>query len=80
MSRFLFPLILTLTSLAHAQQKDFVATPLTQPKQFTAGIEGPHCDKAGNIYAVSFGNAQTISGVAVVGVSPHTEVVKQARS
>ncbi|GDY10046.1 MAG: SMP-30/gluconolactonase/LRE family protein [Planctomycetota bacterium] len=39
---------------AFADEKLFVAEPLTQPKEFTGGIEGPQCDGAGNIYAVNF--------------------------
>ena len=38
----------------------FVAKPLTKPKQFTPGIEGPACDAAGNIYAVNFERQQTM--------------------
>ena len=33
---------------------------LTQPGEFTPGIEGPACDRAGNIYAVNFAKQQTI--------------------
>ena len=35
----------------------YVATPLTEEKSFTAGIEGPACDADGNIYAVNFAQA-----------------------
>ena len=45
----------------------FVAKPLTPSKLFTAGIEGPQCDRAGNLYAVSFGKAQTIGKVSADG-------------
>lgn len=45
----------------------FVARPLTQPKQFTPGIEGPQCDKDGNIYAVNFEKDQTIGQVTPAG-------------
>lgn len=38
----------------------FVATPLTKKGGYTAGIEGPACDREGNIYAVSFGKKQNI--------------------
>lgn len=44
----------------------FVATPLTLPK-FTAGIEGPQCDREGNIYAVNFAKDQTIGRVTPDG-------------
>jgi len=45
----------------------FVATPLTAPQTFTTGIEGPACDAAGNIYAVSFENRQNIGKVTPDG-------------
>ncbi len=32
----------------------FVATPFTDSETFTGGIEGPACDREGNLYAVSF--------------------------
>ena len=47
--------------------KLYVATPLTQPKEFTPGIEGPQCDRRGNIYAVNFGKQQTIGKVTPEG-------------
>lgn len=45
----------------------FVATPLTQPGQFTAGIEGPQCGRDGAIYAVNFSRDQTIGKVTPDG-------------
>lgn len=45
----------------------YVAKPLTQPKQFTAGIEGPQCGPDGTIYAVNFGREQTIGKVTPDG-------------
>jgi len=45
----------------------FVATPLTQPREFTTGIEGPQCDREGNIYAVNFARQQTIGRVTPAG-------------
>jgi sugar lactone lactonase YvrE len=54
--------------LAQAQAEPlFVAKSLTEPKQFTAGIEGPQCDKSGNIYAVNFASQQTIGKVTPQG-------------
>lgn len=41
-------------------EKLFVATPLTEPNLFTMGIEGPACDRDGNIFAVNFDTQQTI--------------------
>ena len=67
MPRFAIPLVFLMNTLAHADEKLFVATPLTQPKQFTPGIEGPQCDKAGNVYAVNFEQQQTIGKVSPNG-------------
>lgn len=52
---------------AVADEKLFVATPLTQPKEFTPGIEGPGTDAAGNIYAVNFAKQGTIGKVTPAG-------------
>ena len=38
----------------------FVARPFTDKDGFTAGVEGPACDAAGNVYAVNFARQQTI--------------------
>jgi sugar lactone lactonase YvrE len=45
----------------------FVAEPLTLPGQFTAGIEGPACDRDGNVYAVNFARQGTIGRVSAKG-------------
>lgn len=50
-----------------AEEKLFVATPLTAEALFTGGIEGPACDAEGNIYAVSFGEKGTIGKVSPDG-------------
>jgi gluconolactonase len=50
-----------------ADETLWVAKPLTKPKEFTAGIEGPACDAAGNIFAVNFGEQQTIGRVTPEG-------------
>ncbi|PFB77364.1 gluconolactonase [Bacillus thuringiensis] len=42
---------------------------LTKPHGFTAGIEGPSCDKEGNIYAVNFKRKGTIGKVSPNGDS-----------
>src|SRR5438876_6490109 len=49
------------------QEKLYVAMPLTKDKEFTPGIEGPACDKAGNVYAVNFARQQTIGKVTPDG-------------
>ena len=45
----------------------FKATPLTKPGEFTKGIEGPACDKAGNVFAVNFKEQGTIGRVSPDG-------------
>jgi sugar lactone lactonase YvrE len=45
----------------------FVACPLTAEGAFTEGIEGPACDRDGNIYAVNFSRQQTIGKVTPGG-------------
>jgi sugar lactone lactonase YvrE len=49
------------------KQALFVATPLTEKESFTASIEGPACDAAGNVYAVNFAKQQTIGRVTPQG-------------
>ena len=44
----------------------FVATPLTAG-DFTGGIEGPACDRDGNIYCVSFREARNVARVTPAG-------------
>lgn len=46
----------------------WVARPVTMPGEFTGGIEGPACDKDGNIFAVNFGRQGTIGRVTPSGV------------
>ncbi len=50
------------TGCQHLVSGEVLWTPraLTQPGEFTAGIEGPACDREGNIYAVNFAKQQTI--------------------
>ncbi len=61
--------LLAVSSPSYAEEKLFIATPLTEPKQFTVGIEGPACDRAGNIYAVNFAKQQTIGRTSPSGKS-----------
>ncbi len=64
---------LILVGFANAQDKTaaklWVATPLTEKKAFTAGIEGPCCDRDGNIYVVNFAKQQTIGKTTPDGKS-----------
>jgi len=56
---------LTTALPAGDKEKLFVATPLVAG--FTAGIEGPNCDRAGNIYVVNYEKQQTIGKVTPAG-------------
>jgi sugar lactone lactonase YvrE len=60
-------LLVASVSIAADKEKLFVATPLTAEKAFTAGIEGPGCDAAGNIYVVNFARQQTIGRITPDG-------------
>jgi sugar lactone lactonase YvrE len=51
-----------------ADEKLFIAKPLTAEGSFTGGIEGPACDAQGNIYAVNFKKQHTIGRVTPAGV------------
>lgn len=58
---------LILVLLTAQEEKLYVATPVTQPREFTPGIEGPACDRDGNIFAVNFARQQTIGRVTPEG-------------
>ena len=47
----------------------YQASALTRANLFTAGIEGPACDQAGNILAVNYKNQQTIGRTTPTGES-----------
>ncbi|MZQ81394.1 SMP-30/gluconolactonase/LRE family protein [Paenibacillus sp. 5J-6] len=47
----------------------YVSQTLTEPHLFTSGIEGPACDKQGNVYAVNYARRHTIGKVTPEGVS-----------
>ncbi|GDY23224.1 gluconolactonase [Verrucomicrobiota bacterium] len=53
----------------HAAETLFVAKALTEEKSFTPGIEGPNCDRDGNIYAVNYAKQQTIGKTTPDGKS-----------
>jgi len=67
MSNRLLAILLLMISLPASAEELFVARPLTKDHLFTKGIEGPACDKEGNIYAVNFGVQQTIGRVTPSG-------------
>ena len=56
-------------SVQAANQQLFVASPLTEKGSFTSGIEGPACDRDGNIFAVNFERQHTIGRVTPQGKS-----------
>ena len=60
-------LALAILLASQTDEKLFVASPLTKPMEFTPGIEGPQCDRDGNIYAVNFAEQQTIGKVSPQG-------------
>ena len=59
--------VVALLTASAGAEEPYVATPLTRPGEFTAGIEGPACDREGNIYAVNFARQQTIGKVTPDG-------------
>lgn len=59
-------LLLCLGALSARAEQLFVATPLTAKNSFTAGIEGPAVDAAGNVYAVNFARQGTV-GIVTPG-------------
>jgi gluconolactonase len=50
-----------------AEEELFVSKPLTAEGSFTIGIEGPNCDRDGNIFAVNFLRQQTIGRITPDG-------------
>lgn len=63
---FLIPGLLATT--LRADEPLWTAKPLTPEKSFTAGVEGPACDRAGNVYAVCFEKNHTIGKVTPAGL------------
>lgn len=63
----ILPIVIAAVSMTHAGEQLYVASPLTKPGEFTAGIEGPACDREGNVYAVNFKKQQTIGRVTPDG-------------
>ncbi len=62
----LLPLLL-LGQVMAADEPLWIAQPFTAEKSFTAGVEGPACDRDGNVFAVNFAREQTIGKVAPNG-------------
>jgi gluconolactonase len=59
--------LVVLLAAEAGEDKPYVARPLTRPGEFTKGIEGPCCDREGNIYAVNFAREQTVGRVTPDG-------------
>jgi sugar lactone lactonase YvrE len=55
-----------LVALSAGAETLFVAAPLTS-SEFTAGIEGPACDREGNVYCVSLREARNLARVTPEG-------------
>ncbi|MBI4584792.1 MAG: SMP-30/gluconolactonase/LRE family protein [Planctomycetes bacterium] len=66
-SWILICILCSAATAAEEPEKLYLAEPLTAEGSFTAGIEGPACDQAGNIFAVNFEKQQTIGRVAPDG-------------
>ena len=49
------------------KQELFKASAFTKPGLFTDGIEGPACDREGNVYVVNFREQGTIGRVSAEG-------------
>jgi sugar lactone lactonase YvrE len=64
---FTFLLIIFSYQISFPQEELFITKTLTKPGEFTSGIEGPACDKDGNIYAVNFKKKGTIGKVTPDG-------------
>ncbi len=50
-----------------ANEELFISHQFTEPNGFTSGIEGPACDKDGNLYAVNYERQHTIGKVTPDG-------------
>lgn len=69
--RFLPCLILLVlgTCSATGQESLWQTKPYTAEKSFTSGVEGPACDREGNLFAVNYAQQQTIGKVTPQGVA-----------
>lgn len=60
-------LLAACSAFAADKEELFTATPLTEKKSFTPGIEGPACDAAGNLYVVNLLKNGDIAKIAPGG-------------
>ncbi|OGU70147.1 MAG: gluconolactonase [Ignavibacteria bacterium RBG_16_34_14] len=63
----MFLLTIIPSQFSFPQEELFISKVFTDPGGFTTGIEGPACDKEGNIYAVNFQKQGTIGKVTPDG-------------
>lgn len=61
--------LLVAAAVGAAEEELFRARPLTPDNEFTAGIEGPACDREGNVYAVNYARQHTIGRTTPEGKS-----------
>ena len=59
--------VIAMSLSAAPDEKLFMAEPFTAENSFTPGIEGPNCDRDGNVYVVNFEKQQTIGRVTPEG-------------
>jgi sugar lactone lactonase YvrE len=59
--------MLTSGSVSSGAEEHFVSKALTAEHSFTGGVEGPACDRDGNIFAVSFARTPTIGKITPQG-------------
>lgn len=70
----MIPLVFVLAALQAGDKEPlFVASPLTEKKSFTPGIEGPCCDAAGNLFVVNLKKDGDIARIAP-GAKPEVYV------
>ena len=62
-----FTLFLLVQASGAQEEKLYTAVPHTKNGEFTAGIEGPACDKEGYLFAVNFEKQRTIGRVTPAG-------------
>jgi gluconolactonase len=65
--RTLLPLLLLTTASSHSAEPLFQVSELTPKESFTRGIEGPACDREGNLYVVNIEEKGTIAKVTPDG-------------
>jgi len=62
--------VITLLSVTvTAEESLWIAKPFTAEKSFTSGVEGPACDRNGNVFAVNYAKQQTIGKITPEGAA-----------